>query len=644
MNKIFYLLFLAVFLLLSCSRLDDNTSLGQSIVEDKAQDGLQTGVYNTIILNQSAGDFSSVVHTEGDTVSGMQIFTDSLQNNGRPNSQWVIGNWQSKDGAREETILRLTHATDSIDKRVVDYLFRLTEDTTVVPGSIRAEVIWTNIVGLNSFDNVPVEVGAVFGDKFFPLNFAMVNTRTSVSAVPLTIDTYLMNESRDSTKIQRFNATFTNFVDTVFIDSIFRRADERDRWGYVSGDSRNDTVPAASLKDPSKYLRWTTDTLILWQHFVAPSFYDSVFIAKRDTIVNNEFRRDIKEEIRLLSRRVNNTRNTIGTIERENRVNTDNNLMIDTTFDKLIIDIDTTFRSLPRRIEHPYKGHLNDSAVFHTRFISTRGIADTLTQIGLRYITRLDGSETGLIRLVGGRDLAGTIDTNLLSNTLDMYLRVDRNSNAQSIMHLTAPAVRIWFRRVSGRDNRDTTLQNQVIRFTDARVEARISGDGETLTDEMPVISGALERFVEIDLNLNEFFTEIRENGFLSVGLADLTLGLDPRTDFPVQYGDSIRVSAIISEKRLTPKSLYALPRGRLISSTFARRNSSNLRIPLTFTMTDFVYRHRLFENTPPEKAYLYLWLDDPMTEQVMGRIWFNPNVAPIFTYILQTRRDSVND
>lgn len=86
----------------------------------------------------------------------------------------------------------------------------------------------------------------------------------------------------------------------------------------------------------------------------------------------------------------------------------------------------------------------------------------------------------------------------------------------------------------------------------------------------------------------------------------------------------------------MTPGEIFALPRVLRTNYTYIKRDSSTVKIPIEGTLVDYLYKNEIYEKSAPEKAYLYLWLDD----WTMGRIFFSPKSPVYLTYILQTRKD----
>jgi len=597
-NRIFYLLFIAAVFLISCSGLDETSNLGKGIIKPIVPDSLQSGVYNTIWLTQGAQTFGSVA--DSDSIRFVYIASDSSHRF----TQWAVGNW-----GNEQAILKLSHfKTEKDTLSIKDYLLKLVDSAAVIDSTIKADIVWTNSVNLNSFDNAKVEIGAIFNDtNFFPLNFISVNSRLQTSFIPITLETYLLNANKnDSTIIQRFDVRSAFFIDTILIDSIF--ADK----GKIT-DTIHAEVPTMQ--------NFQSDVVVPWEHFVVSSFYDSV---KIDTLPNESV---FIEEIKLLSKKVSGQRDTIGRISHKKYVLKNEDLItdpfvIDTTYDTITIVFDTAMTL--RTSRKSFESKRTDSV-----FVNPEAKTHKVTQFGLKYKVALDDPQKG-IRAVGGNGF-GNIDISTLSDTLNMYLRIDESSSFEGILHLSAPALRVNYKKVGGKENKDTTFHQKIIYFAKIGV---LSKSSDILENKTPVISGALERFAEIDLDLSDFFYEITKEKFLSVGLADLTLSLDGKTDFPAQYGDSIQINAIVSSEKLTPKSLYALPNTRKASRFWIKRDSSSVKVPLAGTLVDFVYEHRVFEKPAPANAYLYMWLENWR----IGRIYFEPN-NPEFTYILQVRK-----
>ena len=656
---------LILFLTWSCSNLDDPSGLGRKIVERKSQDNMRSGVYNTIKLTQEANTYGSV----DDSLWGLHIYTDFLHYSGGRVSQWAIGNWKN-----EETILRLSYFADT-SSRLHRILYDLADDTTINRKSIKADLVWTNLPRYNSFDEVGVEVGMfisydkkggidgyskdslkVKNDKgFFPLNFISVNPKSLNNSVPLTIESFLMKGKWpqtvgskdtviDSTIVHRYDVDWTNFVDTIRIDSTF----------FIPVKNRPDTLKATVNRDTmstqKKHKLWQSDTVVLWKHFIDSSFYDSYKWIIGDSINGT---------LALYSQKTE-----VGRITRKNKTAPNNaHGYGGSIYDTLIFNIPKTILYRDgRSVEikpHGTGGDI-DSIIYTTRFENAREpikviakdtiignvIPDTLWQSGTSYILPLDKvPATRGLRAIGGKDNLGDFmytrpgeeENKMFKDTLSIYLRVDKNStHNNNVLHVSSPLIRISYKKNS---DPVKTIEKDV-NFSERSI---IAFSSDILKDNMPVISGGLQRFAEIDLNLHEFFGTIRQEGFLSIGLADLTLFLDTlKTDFPLQYGDSILVNAIITEKKMTPGEIFKLPRVLRTSSAYiirdfsTKRVNSTVKVPIEGTLVDYLYKNEIYEKDAPEKAYLYLWLDD----WTMGRIFFNPRSPVYLTYILQTRKD----
>jgi len=676
---------LILFLAWSCSNLDEPSGLGRKIVEQKSPDSMQSGVYNTTTLAQDPNTYRSVI----DSISGLHIYMDFLRNNGARVSQWAIGKWKN-----EETVLRLSYFVNPPDSSsgLENILYYLSQDPTVNLNSIKADLVWTNLTRYNSFEEIGIEVGMFISykhgnvnlsdtknqygyiaeyskdssiikndEKFFPLNFIAVNPRNLNSRVPLTIESFLMRGkwktswnsdtvTIDSTVVRRYDVDWTNFVDTVGIDSSFlmRYDDALKNW---STDNKA-TVTSDTNRTQKKHKLWQSDTIISWKHFIPSSFYDSSAWVSGDSINGT---------LALYSQKIE-----MGRITRKNKTvkNSAHGYYGGSVYDTLIFDIPKTMLYREERIVKSRKPSAieKDSVIYTARFENARNAAtgkvipDTLLQSSHRggsYVIALDSVPLDTfppvrgLRATGGKGNLGEFmftyrkpqEFKSFKDTLSIYLRIDKNStHNDNVLHVSSPLIRISHRKKSG----DTTkIYTRDVPFTEKSI---IAFSSDTLKNTMPVISGGLQRFAEIDLNLREFLdTTIGEEKFLSVGLADLTLFLDTvNTDFPLQYGDSILVNAIITTEKMAPGKIFALPRVLRTNYGYVKRSFSTNRIyptakiPIEGTLVDYLYKNKIYESGAPEKAYLYLWLDD----WTMGRIFFNPRSPVYLTYILQTRKD----
>jgi len=633
--------FLILFLAWSCSNLDQPSDLGRKIVEQKSQDSMRSGVYNTITLAQAAETYGSV----NDSLSGLHIYTDSLQNGGARVSKWAIGNWKN-----EETVLRLSYFVEKSDSssRLHRILYDLARDTTINRSSIKANLVWTNLTRYNSYDEVGVEVGMlkyskdsvqIKNDKeFFPLNFLAVNPKNLNNSVPLTIESYLMKGKWpkvasepdsfviDSTIVRRYDVDWTNFVDTIKIDSTF----------FIDKDSLKHTVTYLTKRTQKEHKLWRTDTVISWKHFIDPSFYDSTLNGANGTIT--------------LYKTKDGQVKQVGSITHKSKIVKD-----DTTgyggsvYDTLIFNIlDTMVYRTDRSVKISKPGAVDwDSVIFTKKFVNARDAAtgkvipDTLLQSGISYILPLDKvPDSRGLRATGGKENLGDFmftslrpeEFKQFKDTLSIYLRIDKNStHNNNVLHVSSPLIRISYKKKS--DSTKTYAKD--VSFSEKSI---IAFSSDTLKNTTPVISGGLQRFAEIDLNLRDFFDIVQEEEFLSVGLADLTLFLDKaKTDFPLQYGDSILVNAIITTKPMNPREIFALPRATRTNYAYIKRDSLTAKIPIEATLVDYIHRNKIYdESVPlPQKAYLYLWFDD----WTVGRIFFSPQSPVYLTYILQTRK-----
>ena len=706
------LIFFTAAIFISCSGLDETSNLGKKVVDNKSQDGMKSGFYRTINLIQDEGSYKSVA----DSLSGKnvyfdferKIYIDSLRGGGKKvASQWTIGNW-----GNEETILELrARAADTAKissiADTLEYLVRGKGDAQ--PNSIKAELIWTNVTGNNSFENANVEMGAIFSNRAkteeisFPLNFALVNPKISTNTVRFDIETYLLmnyyydyhfdDQRIDTAYVKRYEARYTNYVDTI--EYILPFKEQNGVWDLKDDDVFNRIKPANT-----DGIKFATDYLIPWEDYVASSLYKDI-----DTVVKISTGQFEVLELSLEGKKIGTIKRRSDTTIYNKEKPTDDGVfdpsqpqpsLYKRIIDTLIITYTNpvTYRETPPR---GVKNKEGDSIVYCTRFTNgfsnpidtvmkgtdrqkpiifkRNGIVldniapriDTLIQTGYEYKTALnDPKKHTATRGVVGGDGSLWDDTlpirNLFRDTLVMYLRVNKESK-ENIMHIGAPVIRLSYIK---KGDESKTLNYINIPFTDISVVTKSSDE---ITDYVSVISGALKRFAKIDLNLKDFFADIVNEKFLSVGLAELTLNIDTaKTDFPLQYGDSIRLNAIILWDTLTPQTLFTLPNDRTVSQAYVKRSSETVKINLAKTLTDFLYYDEdkyiykyIYKDpppeektppeedpsleeepsikTPPEKAYLYLWLDDLK----MGRIYFDPKDLK-FTYILQTRKGGKND
>jgi len=605
------------------------------------------------------GRFGSVV----DAFSGTHTYDDHLRNRGFSPSMWAIGNWQ-----KDTTILRLRHFSNVDSLRISHYLQRLARDTNIVERSIQAELVWTNLTGLNSFDDANVEIGVIFpgitGDTtslFFPVNNVLSRPKNTNGIISLDIDSYLLYErdsvpatgkiARDSAYITRFNATFTDFVDTIRIDSVYRRINGI--WEYQRNDPENNT-DTTKRADRDRRIYFTSDTLVGWRHFVPATLFNSV-----DTSEANVIRLSHGDSLRVIIRRESDTTTEAGAVFNNVRTwaQSGDTLVFQRITDRLIFEwADTVvFRSASgvRPTELTEATMETELIRFTTRFMTAidneqpignrKPIADTLVQTGKKYIIGVH--ETRVSRSTdstnfGGMDLWYMVRNRLLRDTLDMYVRINERSR-ESVLHISNPFLRVSYITEGARDSARTFVN---IPFTEISVIPRSADTLQISTpkrDSIPIISAAMQRFAKIDLDFSKFFDTITDQRFLHIGLADLHLPIDRAgTDFPVQYGDSIPINAIITEEELTPEKIFALSsndkRLRRVSVGRVHRDSNMLNIPIIETISDFVRYHEIYNKPAPQNAFLYLWLDGHR----MGRVLFDKSRPVNFTYILQTRRD----
>jgi hypothetical protein len=686
------LIFFAAAMFFSCSGLDETSNLGKKIIENKSQDGMKPGVYKTILLEQSPQTYASVV----DTLSGKRIhFVDTLRNyldtlrSGEKKivSQWTIGNWENKN---EEVMLKLCHYPylEKKERRISDFLDSLITHNIAEPDFVKAELLWTNTTRNNSFESANVEIGAIFSypndTTVFPLNFALVNPKNSSASVPFTIGTYLLDrgEKKDTAYIERYEARYTNFVDTVKTVTFFRKfsdADPDPKENDIDTTIKPERDKITGTIDVAAYKKiyFATDTLISWKDYVPFSLYDT----------NKTVLKEPSEGFNVLEI-FSSKDEKIGTIKHR-RDSTKYNkefppedgifdpshppLLYMHYIDTLIITYEDT--AIYRFSKSSVKGNWedNDSIVTHIKYTSAidpvtlKPRSDTLIQTGYKYQTALTEPQkhsavrANEVYVVGGNlvNLENLMDNKILRDSLVMYLRVNKESR-ENIMHISTPFIRLSYRKKGAAD---TTRIYITIPFTEISVIAK-SSDEDELTDDDAVISNALQRFAKIDLNLKDFFNEISKEKFFNIGLAELMLNISPQTDFPGQYGDSIRLNAIILSKEADSATLFTMPANRSVSSAYVKRNSGTVKLNLVETLTDFLYdeyRH-IYEDLPEDeenesdgteedqtvnpfpkleeaKSYLYLWLDDLK----MGRIYFEPKDLN-FTYILQTRKDGNSD
>ena len=669
-NCFFYIsLISALLILFSCST-DDVSDFGRSIIEDRSQGGLHTGEFKTIGLPTPRTSFRSVV----DEFSGQHIYNNILRGGGASPSMWAIGNWQ-----KDTTILKFRHFGDTTQS-ISRFLQGLTRGDTVAPHSIKAELRWANVAELNSFDLANVEIGTFFDTLFFPLNFALTTPRSAISSVPITLDSYLLHErgtinhgttyerpAIDTAFITRINAEFTNFVDTVSRDSVFTRP-MGGSWGYNPGDHENEIringcrvspnpdsncTPFFNLDDRARRMFFTSDDFVTWRQLVPANAFNRI-----DTTVNNA-----GDTIFTLFHDDNTvasiTQSPVDTIFRANDfddfltwdVRGDTLVYMEFSSHLIINFVDTiVYRTTTSRSNIQLVGEtereVRNTTRFRSAFRDGNTIADTLKQTGMKYITefqamRRSRADDIVINGIGGVDLWDIVKDRTLRDTLNMYLRINKESQA-NILHLRAPVLRISWSPAG-----DTTIRRgRDIQFDSisvvARSEDNLQDTANSVANSTPVISAAMQRFAEIDLDFGEFFDKISAERFLHIGLADLHLLINKAgTDFPVQYGDSIPINAIISEVKLTPESLFELPAERRINSAWLRRNNrgeiaDTLKLPIVSTLGEFVRRHEIYSKPAPQKAYLYLWIDGHR----MGRVLFGTEPNINFTYILQTRRD----
>ena len=644
MNIFRNIVFISVLLFVcSCSNSDKPSSLGKSIVEKKSPDNMDPGIYETINLTQIPKSYGST----SDDLSGLHIYEDILQNYGNRVSIWAIGNWD-----KEETILKLSHYTDT-DKgenrisRILDSL--IGRDTPIAnPASVEAEIIWTNLTRYNSFDNANVEIGVIFSSRtdtnFFPLNFALVNPKNATNAVRFDIGTYLLEEKEDTAYIERYEAKYTNFVDTVKIVTPFTKIDNK--WEPKKQDIKT-TVKPANLNG----IKFATDTLVSWRHCVASYLYDSINEINKNSLKLFSKGKEIGTIKHQSDITIYTTENFPGDEDVFEPSNPPSKYVYERIIDTLIITYTDTV-IYPSSPSNSYvKREFGDSIVTHIRFTNgftnakdtvitgpyppdtlSKPRSDTLIQTGYKYQTALnEPKKHSAVRGIGGK--GWTLDSlakgKILRDSLVMYLRVN-NESRENIMHVTSPYIRISYTKKGP----DTTRQYIYVQFTEKSV---ISFSKDNLTDNDAVISGGLQRLAKIELNLRDVFWEtVTKERFLSIGLADLDIFLDEaKTDFPRQYGDSIIINALADTADMTPKELFSRPNTRRINYTYYKRDSASVRIPLSSTLTDYLYLNKVYKKSAPPKTYLYLWLDDWQ----MGRIYFKQEKELPFTYILQTRK-----
>jgi hypothetical protein len=260
-NKVFYVLFVVVVLsLLSCSGLDDSSNLGRSVIEEKSQDGLMKGVYNTITLE---GDFGSIA----DSDSIKYPFVDSLNTNRF--SWWVIGNW-----GEDAAIFNLSYYNDlSVKARLLEL-----RDGAAVDSTIKVGIIWNNDTARNFTENltdsIRIEIGIILKTGLVPMNSDLINLK-------------------DATTFLEFgDATFLDTLDKYFIDTLNM---------YLRVESAQSVLHLTNPRIRISY-QMDSDTLTTYQDFlnfreVSTIAKSSDILTKNDAVISGALERFAKIDL-----------------------------------------------------------------------------------------------------------------------------------------------------------------------------------------------------------------------------------------------------------------------------------------------------------------------------------------------------------
>ena len=656
--------------LTSCSNMDTSSSIGKDIVETIDSTAVKyNGDFNTITLPPH-GYWQSI----SDSLSGLHVYEDSLKRAGGKQAERVVGLWGNELFRTFSTFFPFDSIYDADIKylpskdtlSIIDKLDSL--EDLLATGKIKgySTDFAFNIDTLRSdkeFFNIKLSTGEdykdstkmISDDSLELVSYGSVKGNELVGAIPVRIESYTkdsgsvttikdtlldMNYYRtDINKVTDTGNIIVDFFNDGTKDTISIKNSNSDTINadYMSYTSRVDDYQFFTSIAEDTALGDTTrlgDTLLLKYLVNRDSTLTTIVgtDTTKDTIYDtlSHFWKFDTLEI-MVDTSVTVTGDTIDLVVGDTLIN---------YYDSIFIPSDTVVVNSSRAVDttvigstvYPGGDTLYDTVNLQfTMYKDSLVYYDSIAVIhkGYEFVRHVKTGTRGF-RIIGEER------TFELGDVSNFYISPSELETG-SPLFIRYP----YFRIIVTNTNDLLDTINTYPQRTNVSVN---EVNAPLLNNSMPITSGGTERVARYNLELTDFWNNIKVNEYLSIVYAKLRVFVDTASsDIPGYHNDTIKLRAIVlptkidSVGELLKSNLSEDFEVKIPVATADTTDSSLTTIDLDIrnNLMDIMYDSKVFNGGELPKCYLYIWIDGGE----VGRIMFDNSKDGYLTYVVQDRK-----
>ncbi len=647
-------LVLIALIALSCDRLDKSSSLGAGIINDLDSSAVDyDGEFNTQVISPSAGDWSVLT----DELSGLHRYNDFLGRKGfvdgeavgRIQSEMVIGEFNGErsfgyvsfvpeygiDTMDSESSTKFDTTVISIARRV-DSLLNYGEVANRKDSVTTAMYFRLNSTK-NTEDFYSIEISTLpYSEDSTVLDTSLYNVMQSV-AVPGDSTKFIFDlpyhfyqkEDLDTALTTHYNGEEVLKVETIITKRVLK-------WNTGSTFPAVDTELGKSDTTLLDSISTFTSSSAVPFHYFTP--YDSALAdtlsdkTDLDTIKAND---GTEYNYKFLSTRLDSIKNDTGWVvttlyDTTKIFGSIDSLGDSTVFEDTLLYPLFTYNSIDttifRRSDTELEQHLD--SIYEIFDTTVRIIENAVYQYGVTKLDTIDlhtprsAYDQGDSIQVLNSDVS--VDSLYKLNTLNLLFK-NTTDAVDPMLHLLGNPV-LFIVGHKGDDKDTIDILPYQSKMTVFETGSPIPADGST-------ISGGLEHFVRLKVDIDEFWDLMYSRNYLSIVEANVEIPV-LQAAFPEYQDSTMKLRTMISDKAVNNGELLNDSTGTSSSVNFYQ-DSSSVKVNITDYLVDLYYESTISDRSTAPDVYLYLWIDG----SDMGQVTIDDSKDYRLTYIIQNRK-----
>ncbi len=285
--------------------------------------------------------------------------------------------------------------------------------------------------------------------------------------------------------------------------------------------------------------------------------------------------------------------------------------------------IDTTFF---RRSDTELEQHLD--SIYEIIDTTIRIIENAVYQLGVTKLDTIDFSFTRSAYDQGDSiqvlDPTVSVDSLYKLNTMNLLFK-NITEAVDPMLHLTGNPVLF----IVGHKG---TNESVVATIKPTQSKMNVFDIGSPIPEEGSTMSGGLERFVRLKVDIGEFWDLIYSRNYLSIVEANVEVPV-LQTALPEYRDSTMKLLVMVSDKPMNNSELLNDSTGSS-STAMVFQDSSAVKINITDYLVDLYYGSTISDRSTAPDVYLYLWIDG----SDMGQVTIDDSKEYRLTYIVQNR------